>query len=113
MPFIHTKTNRPISPEAEKELTKELGRAVSLLGKSESWLMLQFEDGCRLAFRGKADQPLAFVNVRLYGAPEADACSRFTARVTDLLCHTLSLDPSGVYVAYFGTENWGWQGENF
>lgn len=113
MPFIHVKTNRTISRTAEETLTSALGEAVSLLGKSESWLMLQFEDGCRLAFRGKADRPLAFVNVRLYGNPDADACGRFTARVTALISQTLSIDPDGIYAAYFGTEHWGWQGADF
>ena len=113
MPFIHTKTNRPITPEAQAALTRELGEAVSLLGNSESWLMLQFEDQCRMAFRGKADRPLAFVNVQLYGTLDDAACGRFTARVTDILSSVLSIDPDGIYVAYFGTDQWGWQGANF
>lgn len=113
MPFIHTKTNRPVSKETEKQLAKDLGRAVSLLGKSENWLMLQFEDNCRLYFRGEDDRPLAFVRVLLYGKADGAAYSQMTAEITRLLSRALGIDPDGIYVAYGETEYWGWQGSNF
>lgn len=44
MPYIHTKVSNEISPEQEKSLKTQLGEAISLLpGKSEQWLMLDFE----------------------------------------------------------------------
>ena len=78
MPFIHTRVNRPISQEAEKKLAKDLGQAINVLGKSESWLMLQFEDNCRLYFKGDSQKPLAFVNVKLYGRASTDAYNKLT-----------------------------------
>ena len=67
MPFIHTKVNREITKEKEQALSRQLGEAISLLpGKSESWLMLQFEDNCRLYFKGDCGKPLALVTVKLY-----------------------------------------------
>ena len=113
MPFIHTRVNRPISPQQELSLTREMGQAVSLLGKSEQWLMLHFEDDCRMAFQGRQDAPVAFVSVQLFGAAGQEACGRFTQRVTQILGDTLSIPAEGVYVAYGETRHWGWQGSNF
>lgn len=113
MPFIHTRVNRPISQEQEKALARQYGQAVSLLGKSESWLMLQFEDQCRLYFKGSDSEPLAFVNVKLYGGAGREAYARMTSRVTEILNDVLSIPAGGVYVEYEETDHWGWQGSNF
>ena len=113
MPFIHTRTNREISKETEKALARELGNAVTLLGKSENWLMLQFDDNCRMYFKGDCKKPLAFVSVKLYGKADKEAYQRFTAETTRILGDTLSVPADGVYVEYEETEHWGWQGENF
>ena len=43
MPFINTKYSQKITSEQETELKTALGSAVSILGKTESWLMLGFE----------------------------------------------------------------------
>ena len=113
MPFIQTRVNRPISQEAEKALAKQLGDAITLLGKSENWLMLQFEDNCRMYFKGDCAKPLAFVGVKLYGQAGKDAYQAFTAAVTRILGDTLAVPADGVYVEYEETEHWGWQGNNF
>ena len=113
MPFIHTRTNQTISQEAEKKLAKDLGQAITVLGKSESWLMLQFEDNCRLYFKGDSRKPLAFVNVKLYGSASRDAYEKLTGKITQLLGDVLSIPADGVYVEYEETDHWGWQGSNF
>ena len=113
VPFIHTRVNRPISQEAEKKLAQEYGQAISLLGKSESWLMLQFEDNCRLYFKGDSRKPLAFVNVKLYGKAGGAAYEKLTEKVTGILGETLDIPADGVYVEYEETEHWGWNGSNF
>ena len=113
MPFIHIRTNRPVSPEAESAMARQLGRDIALLGKSEAWLMLQFEENCRLYFKGDSQNPLAFVSVRLYGKADPDACARLTGNITRMLGDILSVPPDCVYVAYGETEHWGWNGSNF
>ena len=114
MPFIHTKVNREITKEKEQALSRQLGEAISLLpGKSESWLMLQFEDNCRLYFKGDCGKPLALVNVKLYGKAPAGAYDRLTGKITEILGRELSIAPDGVYVVYQETEHWGYDGSNF
>ena len=113
MPFIHTRVNRPISQEAEKKLAQDFGRAAALLGKSESWLMLQFEDNCRLYFQGDSDRPIAFVSVKLFGSAGSAAYEKMTEKLTALVTETLSIPAENVYVEYEETEHWGWRGSNF
>ena len=113
MPFIHTRVNRPITQEAEKKLAEEFGRAIALLGKSETWLMLQFEDGCRLYFQGDSGKPIAFVSVKLFGSAGSGAYEKFTQKATALLAETLSIPAENIYVEYEETEHWGWRGSNF
>ena len=113
MPFIHTRVNRPIGQTQEKQLARQFGQAVSLLGKSESWLMLQFEDNCRMYFQGDSSKPLAFVNIKLYGGAGKEAYQQMTGRITEILGDVLSIPASCIYVEYEETDHWGWQGSNF
>ena len=114
MPFIHTRVNRPINQETEKALSRQLGEAISLLpGKSESWLMLQFEDNCHLYFKGDCAKPLAFVNVKLFGASDEASYEKLTAEITRILKESLAIAPEHVYVQYDEIDHWGWNGSNF
>lgn len=114
MPFIHTRVNRPIAKETETALAKAFGDAISLLpGKTESWLMLQFEENCRLYFQGQDAAPLAFVKVQVYGASTAPAYNALTGRITALLEQHLAIPAEGVYVSYEENSHWGWNGNNF
>ena len=48
MPFIKAKVSCPISPEQEIELKSRMGKAIELVpGKSEEYLLLEFEDNAR------------------------------------------------------------------
>ena len=114
MPFIHTRVNRPIDQETEKMLSQQLGKAISLLpGKSESWLMLQFEENCHLYFKGDDSKGLAFVNVKLFGASTNAAYESLTAEITRILQDTLAIAPECIYVQYDEIDHWGWNGANF
>lgn len=114
MPFIHTRVNRPIDKETEKELTQALGKAISLIpGKSESWLMLQFEENCHLYFRGEGDAAMAFVNVKSFGKASPAAYEKLTAEITRILQEKLSVSPDCIYVQYDEIDHWGWNGGNF
>lgn len=53
MPCIQTKVNVSISPEQEARLKTGFGELMPILRKSEDWLMLTFEDRCRLYFKGE------------------------------------------------------------
>lgn len=114
MPFISTKTNVTISKEKEAEIKKKLGKAIELIpGKSESWLMLSFEDQCTLYFKGDGDKPIAYVEVKLFGSASAGAYDKLTASITDILSGELDIAPNQIYVKYEEVSHWGWNGHNF
>ncbi len=113
MPMIRTRVNRHISHETEKKLARRLGEAIRLLGKSEEWLMLDFEDESRLYFKGESDRPLAYVEVKLLGKASAEAYERMTAEICRILEDEMGIAPDGVYVYYAETGHWGWNGSNF
>lgn len=114
MPCIQTKTNVKISEAQEKSLKSKFGKAVALLpGKSESWLMLTFEDECRMYFKGSSDAPMAFVEVKLFGKASRADYEKLTRELTGVLEQELGISPAQVYVKYEEVSNWGWNGSNF
>lgn len=114
MPYISTKVSVSISPEKEQSLKTKFGKAISILpGKSEHWLMLSFEDNCRLYFQGDNSQPTAFVEVKIYGKANADAYNRLTEEISSILGEELSIPPARIYVKYEETPYWGFNGSNF
>lgn len=114
MPYISTKTNVTISKDKEKVIKTKLGKAIELIpGKSENWLMLAFEDQCSLYFKGNSDQPIAFVEVKLFGSSNASAYGKLTTEITTILKEELEIAPNQIYVKYEEVQNWGWNGNNF
>ena len=113
MPFINTKYSGEITPEQEIDIKTGLGEAVSILGKSENWLMVGFEPNCSLYFKGEKSEKIAFVEVSVYGSASKSAYEQFTAAVCKTLGNTLGVPADAVYVKYCPTENWGWNGGNF
>lgn len=113
MPFINTKTTAEITKEQELSLKTKLGSAMKLIGKSESWLMVNFEDNCRLYFKGDNSQDIAIVEVALFGKASDSQYEKMTAEITKIISETLGVDPSCIYVKYEEVDHWGFNGFNF
>lgn len=114
MPFINSKVSVGISQEQEIELKSRLGQAISLIpGKSESWLMTGFEDNYHLYFRGDNSQPMAFVEVKVFGQENPSAFEKLTAEITKIFGEVLGIAPDHIYIKYEAVANWGWNGGNF
>ena len=113
MPFINAKFSDTVSPEKETALKSALGEAISLLGKSERYLMVQIQDGCRLYFGGDNSAPTAFFDVSLlHSAPRA-SYEKLTARLCDIAKEVMDVDGDRVYVKFEETENWGYDSRMF
>ena len=114
MPMISTKTTTSITAEQELILKEKLGKAIEILpGKTETWLMLGFEDNCRLWFRGDNSKALAYVEVSALGKISYEASEKLTAEICDILKTVLGIDGDGVYVKYEETDKWGFDSTNF
>lgn len=107
MPFINTKVTTTITKEKEEILKAELGRAITLIGKGEAYLLLGFEDNCRLWLGGKNDADMAFVEVSLLGHTTKDKAEKLTAAICDIMEKELSIAGDKVYVKYSETDLWG------
>lgn len=113
MPFINVKTNASISQENELKIKSQLGEVIKLIGKSESWLMINFEDRQKMYFRGDNSSNMAFVQVDLYGVANANAYNLMTGAITEILTKELGIDSDKIYVKYSEIKNWGFNGGNF
>ena len=113
MPFIDSKITLPVSGEKKEILKTEMGKAVSLLGKPESFLMVGFEDNYDLYMGGKKLDRGAYVSVSLFGNASGSAYEAMTARICELYEKELGIPGNAVYVTYHGVNDWGWNGSNF
>lgn len=113
MPFINTKVTTEITHEKEEILKARLGKAIGLIGKPEAYLMLNFEENCRLWFAGSNDEDAAFVDVSLlHSAPKNDY-EKLTAEICNIMSEELSIPTGRVYVKFEETEYWGWDRQMF
>ncbi len=114
MPYIETKTTVKMTEKQTDELTEKLGKAISLLrGKSEAWLMLGFQGGMKMAFRGKRDADVAIAEIKIYGKASPAEYDALTAAVCKIYGEVLGVASDHVYVKYEEVEHWGFDGSNF
>lgn len=107
MPFINAKFSAPVSKDAEQALKSALGDAITLLGKSERYLMVGIEDNCRLYFGGQNDQPIAFFDVSLLHSADRTSYEKLTRRLCAIAQEIMGVRGDHVYVKFEETENWG------
>jgi len=108
MPFINTKVTTEITKEKEEVLKAELGKAITLIGKGEAYLMLGFEDNCRLWFGGKNDSDMAYVEVSLLGHITKENAGKLTTAICDIFQRELNIKGDKVYVKFSETDLWGY-----
>ena len=112
MPFINTKTTVTLSNSKKDALTTEISNITrECLGKGENWIMTGYEDNASLSFR-KSTEDIAYVEVKTFGTPSPAGASQMTAKLSSLFERELSISPDRIYIAYFPTDKWGWNGNN-
>lgn len=114
MPFIGTKVSVPLSNEKEMKMKERLGQAISVFpGKTEKFLMLEFEDNCHLYFGGSNSAPLAYVEVKILGNSTKEYFSKMSYEICKILEDELDISPENVYIKYEEVTHWGWNSTNF
>lgn len=113
MPFIDSKISIQVTEEKKEQLKTELGKAISILGKPESYLMLGFQEKYELYFGGRKLEKGAFVAVSLFGSASSQACEKMTAEICRIFETLLDIPQDAVYITYSGITDWGWNGRNF
>lgn len=113
MPFIDSKITVPVTPEKKEAIKSKLGQSISLLNKSETYLMVGFEDNYDLYMGGEKLEKGAYVSVSLFGDASSAAYEKMTGAICAILADELQIPGDKVYVTYHGVNDWGWNGRNF
>ncbi len=113
MPFIDSKVTVKLTEEKKNSVKTRLGQAISILHKSETYLMVGFEDEYDLYMSGNRLEKGAYVSVSLFGNASSDDYEKMTGAICDILQDELGIPADHVYVTYHGVNDWGWNGRNF
>ncbi|MDD5937065.1 MAG: phenylpyruvate tautomerase MIF-related protein [Clostridiales bacterium] len=114
MPFINSKVTVKVTKEKEEVIKAKLGKAIELIpGKSESWLMVGFEDEYSLYFKGKASEKIAFIEVKIFGKADSSAYEKLTQAICKIYEEELQIPSDHTYITYEEVKTWGYNGFNF
>ncbi len=113
MPFIDSKISVKVTEEKKEIIKAEFGKLMSVLGKSETYLMVGIEDGYSLWMGGKKLEKGAYVSVSLLGNAPSASYEKLTEAICSLFEKELGINGSSVYVTYHPVADWGWNGANF
>ena len=75
--------------------------------------MLNFDGGCRMAFRGISDVPCAMIDVQIFGKTTDQAYDALTERICAIISDILDVPSERIYVKYTEKDRWGYNGFNF
>ncbi len=101
MPYIRTTVSKKITDEKRENIKAKLGQAIALIpGKSESWLMLAFEDNINMYFKGDGSKDYAYLEVSLFGSTSDAAYDRLTAALSEIINEELDIDRENIYIKY-------------
>lgn len=113
MPHVSITVNRPVSFELQEKLKQEMGRKIELIPrKTEKWLMCQINDNANLYFGGTKDAAV-YIEVKIFGGIDKETVGQFTAEVTEAVSSILDVPPDRIYISFFATGVWGYNGRNF
>ena len=107
MPFIMAKVNVPIGSEQEFKLKSRLGKAMELLpGLSEKYLLAGFESNQHFYLRGDNKEPIAYIEVSVFGNENHLGCENFSRAVTEIFFEVLNVPPQNIYVKFNDIAAW-------
>ncbi len=113
MPFIDSKVTVSVTEEQKEHIKAKLGRAVSILHKGETYLMVGISENYDLWLGGRKLERGAYVEVSLFGKASSSDYARMTGEICRILHEELGIPAECVYVTYHGLSDWGWNGTNF
>lgn len=112
MPYLKMTTNQKI--DNQQILCKQLSElAAEILGKPESYVMVELNDQANLIFAG-SDDPAAHLKLKSLGLPE-DKTAAYSRALCELLQNECAIPASRIYIEYSGPARhlWGWNNQTF
>lgn len=113
MPFIDVKISKKLTEQQKDELKSDIGAAMAIIGKPESYTMIGIQDAYTLYFGGNKIDSGAYIAVDILGNSNPSNSAGFTKTICRILNDRLSVPGKNVYVEYRHTTDWGWNGDNF
>ena len=113
MPFIDSKVSFKMSDEQKSVVKTKLGEAITLMNKTEAYLMVGFKDEYDLYFAGGKVERGAYVEVSVFGELKPELCGNMTQAICSIFKDELDIPSDRVYITYHGIKNWGWNGKKF
>jgi len=108
MPFLISRVNVPITKEQEVQLKTRMGQAIERVpGKSEAYLLLDFQDNCRLWLRGDNSSPAAYIEAAIFGNESHAGYDALTAELTLAFQQVLGIPPGNIYLKFDDITAWG------
>ncbi len=114
MPYLLINTNRQLEPAQEKALLSSCSEQVaSMLGKPESYVMVNINSGLSMLFAG-SDAPCAYLELKSLGLPE-ESGREFSQTLCQLISEELGLPLNRIYIEFSSPPRhlWGWNGGTF
>ena len=114
MPYIEAKLTKKLSDNQIDALKSGFGKAIECIpGKSESWLMVNIEDGKNIYFQGNNDSDSAFISVAIFGKAQKKDYDNLTYQLCSLISTTTGISQDRTYITYSEMDKWGWNSNNF
>lgn len=111
MPFVKVKTSAAMTDAQEVCLKEAFGEAIALVpGKSEEYLLLEFESDAHLWIRGHRDEPAAYIEAAIFGNEGHAGYAAFTQAVTATLGEVLEIAPANVFIKFEDITGWSTAG---
>ena len=112
MPFVRAKVSCAITEEQELRLKGRLGRAIGQIpGKSEAYLLLSFEDNCRLWLRGEKDPTVAYIEAAIFGNEDHRGFDRFAAEAAKAFSEVLGIRADRICIRFEDISSWSVGGQ--
>ena len=112
MPVLQITTNVTIG-DADA-LSKQASNLVAeILGKSESYVMVNINDNADLVFAG-TNEPCAHLILKSLGLPESET-KAYSEKLCSFVEQQLGVSPSRIYIEFFNPERhmFGWDSRTF
>ena len=115
MPFVDARISVTLTDAQKEAIKAELGKAVSVFGKGESFLMVGISDNYDLWLGGNKLEQGAYVSFSMIGDTPDAGCQEFSAKLCDILERRAGIPGSNVYVTFHPMDHsrWGWNGSTF
>jgi len=112
MPLLSIHTSTTVSDRAGL-LRDASSRVADLLGKPESYVMVELHDGCDLVFAG-SDAPAAWLQLKSLGLQESQTAA-LSAALCDWAAGALRVPAERIYIEFSAPPRafWGWNRSTF